>query len=195
MERSVQDAKASGDSGKVCIAIAPEGTRSQSGQLLPFKKGAFYMWEEMKEAPLVPFITYGAYDLYHPKHWVNNTGHIAVRYLPALPFDASLTRAQQSRKVRRMFLDAIDDCPLEVGRDISPFFKISSLVANVLVTALNVHVVKLIKVLLIDTLKLSVTQAWILAAALSALITFVLYFYFVYAIYWGSGSKTSKKAV
>ena len=38
--------------------------------------GAFYMWESLHavHAPLIPFVIYGAYELYHPKHWVNNTG-------------------------------------------------------------------------------------------------------------------------
>ena len=27
-----------------CVTIAPEGTRSKSGQLMEFKKGPFYLW-------------------------------------------------------------------------------------------------------------------------------------------------------
>jgi 1-acyl-sn-glycerol-3-phosphate acyltransferase len=49
-------------SGNICLVIAPEGTRSKSGQLLPFKKGAFHMWEELR-IPIVPAVIYGAYDL------------------------------------------------------------------------------------------------------------------------------------
>ncbi|KAJ1391005.1 hypothetical protein B484DRAFT_298470, partial [Ochromonadaceae sp. CCMP2298] len=36
-----------------CLAIAPEGTRSKSGQLMAFKKGPFYLWEQLN-LPIVP---------------------------------------------------------------------------------------------------------------------------------------------
>jgi 1-acyl-sn-glycerol-3-phosphate acyltransferase len=49
-------------SGNICLVIAPEGTRSKTGQLLPFKKGAFHMWDELR-IPIVPAVIYGAYDL------------------------------------------------------------------------------------------------------------------------------------
>ena len=47
----------------IAVAISPEGTRSTSGNLLPFKKGLFYMWEEL-QAPVVPMLTFGAFDLF-----------------------------------------------------------------------------------------------------------------------------------
>ena len=37
----------------MCLVIAPEGTRSKTGHLSEFKKGAFHMWEQM-QAPIVP---------------------------------------------------------------------------------------------------------------------------------------------
>lgn len=48
--------------GNICLVIAPEGTRSKSGQLLPFKKGAFHMWDDLR-IPIVPVVIYGAFDL------------------------------------------------------------------------------------------------------------------------------------
>ena len=59
-----------------CIAIAPEGTRSKSGQLLQFKKGPFYLWEEMR-APIVPMVIYGAFDLFPPGN--HHDVHVHVR--------------------------------------------------------------------------------------------------------------------
>jgi 1-acyl-sn-glycerol-3-phosphate acyltransferase len=92
LQRSTDAAK----NGRICIVVAPEGTRSTTGLLLPFKKGiacktttyylsphfvcmykcicvdtcmhlfvigTFHMWEDIR-APIVPFITFGAFDLY-----------------------------------------------------------------------------------------------------------------------------------
>jgi 1-acyl-sn-glycerol-3-phosphate acyltransferase len=50
--------------------------------------GPFHMWDELK-APIVPMLIFGAYDLYPVGSWVNQTGHIAVRYLkPVLHTEA-----------------------------------------------------------------------------------------------------------
>lgn len=74
---------------KVCIVIAPEGTRSKSGQLLPFKKGPFYMWEQL-QSPIVPLVFMGTYDLYPVGTTVNMRGKVYVRYLkPILPSEVS----------------------------------------------------------------------------------------------------------
>ena len=54
LQRSTE-AATSGGGGKMCLVIAPEGTRSKTGQLNEFKKGAFHMWEQLK-VPIVPVI-------------------------------------------------------------------------------------------------------------------------------------------
>ena len=41
------------------------------------------MWEEM-QAPILPFVIVGAYDLYPVGSWVNQTGRVTVRYLPPI---------------------------------------------------------------------------------------------------------------
>jgi 1-acyl-sn-glycerol-3-phosphate acyltransferase len=47
------------------VLIAPEGTRSTTGQLLPFKKGPFHLWESL-HGPIVPIVITGAYELLPP---------------------------------------------------------------------------------------------------------------------------------
>jgi len=94
LKRSAEAAK----NGKICLAIAPEGTRSTTGQLLPFKKGTFHTWEQL-HAPIVPVIIYGAYDLYPVGSWVNQCGHVAVRYLPAIMPSEATSRDDMIRIV------------------------------------------------------------------------------------------------
>jgi 1-acyl-sn-glycerol-3-phosphate acyltransferase len=47
------------------VLIAPEGTRSTTGQLLPFKKGPFHLWHSL-HGPIVPIVITGAYELLPP---------------------------------------------------------------------------------------------------------------------------------
>lgn len=61
---SIQNAMKNAESGG-CIMIAPEGTRSKTGQLLPFKKGPFYIWEDL-QSTIVPFLISGAFELCPP---------------------------------------------------------------------------------------------------------------------------------
>jgi 1-acyl-sn-glycerol-3-phosphate acyltransferase len=60
LQRAINSAK-TGD----CVMIAPEGTRSKSGQLIPFKKGPFYIWDDL-QSPVIPLLIAGAYDLCPP---------------------------------------------------------------------------------------------------------------------------------
>ena len=48
-----------------CVTIAPEGTRSTTGLLLPFKKGPFHLWESLN-GPIVPLVIIGAFELLPP---------------------------------------------------------------------------------------------------------------------------------
>ena len=52
-------------SGGAAVQIAPEGTRSKTGQLMDFKKGPFYLQEQL-QADIFPVVSFGAFDLYPP---------------------------------------------------------------------------------------------------------------------------------
>jgi len=57
--------------------IAPEGTRSRSGRLLPFKKGGFHMAVE-SGVPVLPITVVGAFDLMPPGSLRIRSGTIEI---------------------------------------------------------------------------------------------------------------------
>lgn len=115
-EQAVKALGAAAASAKMgdCIAVAPEGTRSKSGQLLPFKKGPFHMWDTLK-TPIVPIIIYGAFDLYPPGRQMTIPGKVYVRFLPPIYAKEAENREQMSQLLRTKMLEAIKNGPKDVG--------------------------------------------------------------------------------
>lgn len=76
------------------IAISPEGTRSKSGQLQEFKKGAFHLALACKvskqyeflidKVPLSPILLYGAYDLWPPGQPFPVSGKVVAQFCPQI---------------------------------------------------------------------------------------------------------------
>lgn len=56
---------------------------------------------------VVPFIVFGAYDLYPVGSWVNNTGVIVVRYLPPILPSEATSREDMMRLVRMIVMKII----------------------------------------------------------------------------------------
>jgi 1-acyl-sn-glycerol-3-phosphate acyltransferase len=65
------------------IFIFPEGTRSQDGKLLPFKKGAFFLAAETG-APMVPIIIRGTAQMMRKGSLKVYPGEAVVEFLPAI---------------------------------------------------------------------------------------------------------------
>lgn len=63
------------------VFIAPEGTRSPDGALLPFKKGPLWLAHDT-DAPIVPIVILGANRLLPKGAWLPQAGVIRVRVLP-----------------------------------------------------------------------------------------------------------------
>lgn len=66
------------------LLVAPEGTRSKDGSMLPFKKGAF-VTAIRAGAPVYPVVVHGAYELLPKTSLVPKPGLIRLRFLPPVP--------------------------------------------------------------------------------------------------------------
>uniref|UniRef100_G1LBB2 1-acyl-sn-glycerol-3-phosphate acyltransferase n=1 Tax=Ailuropoda melanoleuca TaxID=9646 RepID=G1LBB2_AILME len=66
------------------VWIYPEGTRNDNGDLLPFKKGAFYLAIQT-QVPIIPVIYSSFSSFYNPKTKLFNSGTIKVEVLDAIP--------------------------------------------------------------------------------------------------------------
>ena len=98
------------------LAVAPEGTRSGPGQLLPFKKGPFHMAIQ-GGVPMVPVVIRNAGEIMTPHSYLINPGTVDVVVLP--PIDTSdwttETVEQHRDDVREMFVATLDNWPRPPG--------------------------------------------------------------------------------
>ncbi|MEZ5115856.1 MAG: HAD-IB family hydrolase [Candidatus Nanopelagicales bacterium] len=94
------------------LVIAPEGTRSATPRLLPFKKGAFHLAMQAG-VPMVPIVIRNAGELM-PAHSVFlGSGTIDVAVLPPVSTKGWTTKNldRKVEKVRGMFLSTLADWP------------------------------------------------------------------------------------
>jgi putative phosphoserine phosphatase / 1-acylglycerol-3-phosphate O-acyltransferase len=94
------------------LAVSPEGTRSESGELLPFKKGPFHMAIQ-GGVPMVPVVIRNAGEIMPAHSYVINPGTVDVVVLP--PVDTSGWRSetvdQHRDEVREMFVQTLENWP------------------------------------------------------------------------------------
>ena len=81
------------------FTLFPEGTRSQDGKLLPFKKGAFFLAEETG-APMVPVVILGTKGMMRRGSLKLIPGTAVVRFLPAVRAGDFGTREELMAAVR-----------------------------------------------------------------------------------------------
>eukprot|EP00128_Syssomonas_multiformis_P005414 Colp12_sorted_trinity150504_noHs@12995 len=118
------------------ICVAPEGTRSKTGQLAPFKKGPFHMAVEVKQ-PVTPICIIGAYELWPPGQLFVKPGIVGVRFLSQIPQDKKENYNQLAITVRRAMLKGLQ-APMTKAYD--PEFYRKSKIAVSIVYAVTVAV-------------------------------------------------------
>ena len=95
------------------VIIAPEGTRSMTPRLGPFKKGAFHLAAQAG-VPIVPIVIRNAGEIMWRNANVAQEGRIEVAVLPPIPtrgwtkadIDAAVVR------VRELYLKMLDNWPV-----------------------------------------------------------------------------------
>lgn len=88
----------------ISFLIYPEGTRSDDGRLMRFKKGAFVLAVKAG-APIVPVACSGAQRIWPPTQWRIHAGEVFVRFLP--PVDASAYTFEQRDALAQRVHDII----------------------------------------------------------------------------------------
>ncbi|MCX2966834.1 HAD-IB family hydrolase [Gordonia aquimaris] len=103
------------------LVVAPEGTRSATPRIGPFKKGPFHIAAQA-EVPVVPVVMRNTGELMWRGSQLIRPGIVEVRVLP--PVDTTGWRAEEmgthAEEVRQMFVTALADWPLESFTDDSP---------------------------------------------------------------------------
>jgi putative phosphoserine phosphatase / 1-acylglycerol-3-phosphate O-acyltransferase len=94
------------------LVIAPEGTRSPTPRLLPFKKGAFHMAMQAK-VPIVPIVIRNAGEIMAPRGVLISSGVVDVAVLD--PIDTRRwtvrTVAKHADEIRGLYLETLADWP------------------------------------------------------------------------------------
>ena len=108
--RSLGEARAKLDEG-VLVWIAPEGTRSRDGSLLPFKKGGFVLAEEMN-VPVLPISIHGTSTILPARTWdLHRDQGVRVTIHPRIRRDAFATREDFMSAVRDAIASGLGDAP------------------------------------------------------------------------------------
>jgi len=105
----------------VSLVIAPEGTRSYTPALGPFKKGAFHMAMQAR-VPIVPIVIRNAGELMSRDAKTLRPGTIQVLVHPPIPTaDWTATDLDHRvRQVRQLFLDTLEHWPASSASGTEP---------------------------------------------------------------------------
>jgi 1-acyl-sn-glycerol-3-phosphate acyltransferase len=69
---------------KLNVWMLPEGHRNSKPEMLPFKKGAFYL-AIAAQVPVVPFATSPMWTVLDAARWMVRPGVVRVRFMPPIP--------------------------------------------------------------------------------------------------------------
>jgi 1-acyl-sn-glycerol-3-phosphate acyltransferase len=109
-ENAYQGLKRAGEQMKregSLVVIFPEGTRSRTGTLQPFKRGAFSLAAETG-VPIVPTLVRGSFEIMPPDKLAIRPRPVHVRFYPPIS-TVGKSAEQLSQEVRGMMLDELGE--------------------------------------------------------------------------------------
>lgn len=151
------------------------------------------MWDELK-CPVVPVVTYGAFDLYPRGSIISNTGHVRMRYLkPIMPNEAK-SKDEMSALIRRRMLEAMKQCPEDIGHPLTWVEKLVSVLTILSLFVVDMKLYQFTCKLAFDYAKLTTKQFSMLFVVFSGVVTLSLYFYYTEVVHWKNGGKKQANA-
>ncbi len=112
-QRALESLRGAGEkirAEKSAVIIYPEGTRSRTGRLQPFKKGAFMLAIEAA-VPIVPVVVTGSYDIMRPDRPIIRPAIIHLRFQPPIPAAGRGSDAAEElmEQVRRSMVGVLEE--------------------------------------------------------------------------------------
>ena len=101
IQKAVADARSTLRGG-MSMTIFPEGTRTHDGQMLPFKRGAFMLANEIG-LPIVPITINGSYKVFNRKAWM------VTRAPLTLTIHNPITNHQRQGKPTKVLMAEVHD--------------------------------------------------------------------------------------
>ncbi|HEX2081349.1 MAG TPA: lysophospholipid acyltransferase family protein [Longimicrobium sp.] len=128
-ERAVQSLRRAGEQMRAqrsVVVIFAEGTRSRTGRLQPFKKGAFVLAHKTG-IPIIPTVVTGSFDIMRPDTFIVRPATIHVYFEPPVS-PQGLSVEELTARVREVFVrrlaaageplpEAVPAAPLPVGEE------------------------------------------------------------------------------
>jgi 1-acyl-sn-glycerol-3-phosphate acyltransferase len=82
--KSIEKAKEMLTRKKISVLLFPEGTRSKTGEMLPFKRGAFHLATQVGFA-IIPVTISGTQNLFQKKPFRINSGVVSLHFDKPIP--------------------------------------------------------------------------------------------------------------
>lgn len=122
-ERAVESLRVAGlqmREQRSVVIIFAEGTRSRTGRLQPFKKGAFVLAHETG-IPIIPTVVTGSYDIMRPDTFSVRPATIHVYFEPPVTVRPGEDLEALTDRVRAVFVERLAETesmpPLEAGQE------------------------------------------------------------------------------